>query len=179
MLCCVRVCECVESAYILNGLYFNCHVRDSNNSISVRIFADLFMLMTACVRVNCAYTIQKCNTMKICTVKSHTHTHTTHKQTNISFSNHTTQNNRFLSIQLSILFRFRFITSKQTIKPSQHLFGQIFKTLNCSPILEVVISLALTHSKVPEFVRLAEIQLKISLPALIQSYVELGKFFDY
>lgn len=69
---------------------------------------------------------------------------------------------------------FIFISDIKTLKPTQQLFSQLFKSLNCSPILEVVISLALTHSKVPEFVQLAESQLKICLPALIQSYVELG-----
>lgn len=63
----------------------------------------------------------------------------------------------------------------KTLKPTQHLFGQLFKSLNCSPILEVVISLALTYSKNSDFVRLAENQLKICLSSLIQSYVELGK----
>ncbi|XP_031617580.1 CCR4-NOT transcription complex subunit 1-like [Contarinia nasturtii] len=65
-----------------------------------------------------------------------------------------------------------FIKQK-TLKPSPNLFSQLFKALNCSPILEVVISLALTYSKNPEFVRLAENQLKVCLPSLIQSYVEL------
>lgn len=69
---------------------------------------------------------------------------------------------------------FLFISYLKTLKPTQHLFVQLFKSLNCTPILEVVISLALTFSKNPEFVRLAEAQLKICLPLLIQSYVELG-----
>lgn len=69
---------------------------------------------------------------------------------------------------------FLFISYLKTLKPTQHLFVQLFKSLNCTPILEVVISLALTFSKNPEFVRLAEAQLKICLPSLIQSYVELG-----
>lgn len=64
----------------------------------------------------------------------------------------------------------------QTLKPTPNIFNQITKALNCSPIEEVVIALSLTYSINPDFVRIAESQLKIGLGQLIQSYVELGTY---
>lgn len=64
----------------------------------------------------------------------------------------------------------------QSLKPTGNILNQVSRALNCSPILEVVIALALTHSTNPDFARIAENQIKIGLTTLIQHYVEIGEF---
>lgn len=72
------------------------------------------------------------------------------------------------------IFFFLLSSLIQTLKTTSSILQQITKALNCSPILEVVISLALTHSNNAELVQFAGNHLKVCLPTLIQSYVDLG-----
>jgi CCR4-NOT transcription complex subunit 1 len=65
---------------------------------------------------------------------------------------------------------------QKTLKPGPNLFNQITKALNLSPIKELAVALALQHSINPELSKLADHQLKICLPNLIQSYIELGGY---
>lgn len=71
---------------------------------------------------------------------------------------------------------FFFSISKTLIRPSLQLFNYIFKILNCSPFLQTIFTLALTHSKNPDFALVAETHLNNCLPALVQSYVQQGNF---
>lgn len=72
-------------------------------------------------------------------------------------------------------FSFNF----QSLRPTQNLINQISKSLNCSQIEEAALSIALTNSSNPDIARFAEQHLKICLPNLIQSYIELGESFDF
>lgn len=63
----------------------------------------------------------------------------------------------------------------QTLRPTQNLINQIAKSLNCSQIEEAALAIALTNSSNPDIARFAEQHLKICLPNLIQSYIELGR----
>lgn len=67
------------------------------------------------------------------------------------------------------------LAQQKSLKPTQNLINQISKSLNCSPIQEVALSLALIHSSNPDLSKYADQHLKICLPNLIQSYIELGK----
>ena len=73
--------------------------------------------------------------------------------------------------------------NKDALKPSSQLINNIAKSLNLSSqIQETALAIALKHSANAELVNYADQHLKVCLPRLIQSYIELGllkfrKFF--
>lgn len=69
-----------------------------------------------------------------------------------------------------------FSLTRKTLRPQ--LLSQALKILNCSPILQTIITLALTYSKNPEFVRVAEASLKVYLASLVLAYVKQGNIMS-
>lgn len=62
---------------------------------------------------------------------------------------------------------------QKSLKPSTVLFTLISRSLNCSPIQEVAIALALQYSTNLDLARFAGIHIKNCLPNLVQSYIEI------
>ncbi|CAO1323562.1 unnamed protein product [Diamesa serratosioi] len=92
---------------------------------------------------------------------------------------------KLLSSELSsILNRSSFVSSlcfalenpfaqQKTLRPTQNLINQISRSLNCSQIQESALGIALKSSLNTDLSKYAEYHLKICLPNLIQSYIEL------
>lgn len=58
------------------------------------------------------------------------------------------------------------------MKFGPQFFQQLSKCLRLSAVQEVVFALALRHSSIPEVTTLAQSHLRITVPALVQSYIE-------
>ncbi|XP_031355964.1 CCR4-NOT transcription complex subunit 1 [Photinus pyralis] len=66
----------------------------------------------------------------------------------------------------------KFANNQKSLKVGPLFFQQLCKCLRLSAVQEVVFALALRHSENREVASLAQAQLKLSLPALVQSYVD-------
>lgn len=65
------------------------------------------------------------------------------------------------------------LPQQRTLTPSINLVTQIVRTLNCSPIQQAALALALLHSSHPDIVRSAEENARSCIAELIQSYIDL------
>ncbi|XP_062547047.1 CCR4-NOT transcription complex subunit 1 isoform X2 [Armigeres subalbatus] len=64
------------------------------------------------------------------------------------------------------------LPQQRTLTPSTSLVTQIVRTLNCSPIQQAALALALIHSSHPDIVRSAEENARSCIAELIQSYID-------
>ncbi|XP_023027069.1 CCR4-NOT transcription complex subunit 1 isoform X2 [Leptinotarsa decemlineata] len=64
------------------------------------------------------------------------------------------------------------LINHKVIKVGSQFFNQLSKCLRLSAVQEVVFALALRHSSIPEVVNLSQAQLRTSVPALVQSYID-------
>lgn len=68
---------------------------------------------------------------------------------------------------------YAFDPNKQkTLKVGPQFFSQLVKVLRLSPVQEVVLALALSHSTNSELVSLSKAHLRTAVPALVKSYVD-------
>lgn len=63
----------------------------------------------------------------------------------------------------------------QTLRPSQHLLGQLSKVLRLNPVQEVVLAFALTNSSQTDTAQFAEQFARQKLPDLLKACLDSGE----